>query len=60
MSDIWWVLPTLSTTSDTSTKHNCMARGIMCEYATINGYCGITVCLKMWSKREAKEYNLKK
>lgn len=43
--------------SFTNIANYCRQIGIMCEYANTNGYCWLSggyVCLKMWSKREAK------
>ena len=43
--------------SCTNIAYYCGQIGIMCEYANPNGYCRLSggyVCLKMWSKQEAK------
>lgn len=36
----------MSTTSSESVKWFCKLKQFFCEYASINGYCGLTCCAK--------------
>ena len=42
---IFWQFPDTTTTVLTPTKRYCMIKGVMCELATVFGYCQISVCV---------------
>ena len=49
---IFGQFPDTTTTASTPTKRYCKARGVMCELATVFGYCQISVCVMRRARNE--------